>query len=164
MFNSYLMQENLIRKRFLNKFNKNNKVIVIDKENYTKSFGYQWKLNAKTQLDSYTKTNISKKRFLQNTNWNFNELKNKNILEIGSGAGRFTELLIKCKCNLFTVDSSDAIYVNYRNNFLKRKKLFFIKANIERLPFLKKKFDYIFCYGVIQHTRNPYKTLKELIN
>ena len=40
----------------------NNIPRFIDSSNYAKSFGLQWKKFSKTQLDSYTKTNISKKR------------------------------------------------------------------------------------------------------
>lgn len=129
----------------------------------TKSFSYQWDKFRKTQLDSYTKTTLSYNRF-KNTGWNLQKLKNKRVLEVGGGAGRFTEILQKADCYLFTIDSSSSIYVNFDNNNKNNKKTFFIQNNIENNIFKNNVFDYVFCYGVIQHTKDPFKTLDILIS
>ena len=44
------------------------------------------------------------------------EIKNKLIIELGSGAGRFTEILLSAGCYVISVEMSDAIYVNSSNN------------------------------------------------
>ena len=48
-----------------------------------------------------------------------NELENKDLLEVGSGNGRFTEILLDYKSNLITFDSSNAIFQNYKHNISK---------------------------------------------
>jgi ubiquinone/menaquinone biosynthesis C-methylase UbiE len=151
---------------FKNKIDFNQVIRFRLKEKYTKNFGFQWHKHQKTQLDSFTGIPLSKNRFYKNTKWKITDLKNKNVLELGSGAGRFTEILTKTNCNLFTVDSSNSIFVNFDSNFKKnnKKKVFFIQADIENLPFKSNMFDYVFCYGVIQHTKDPKKVLDILIN
>jgi ubiquinone/menaquinone biosynthesis C-methylase UbiE len=151
---------------FKNQIDLNQVIMFPLKEKYTKNFGFQWHKHQKTQLDSFTGIPLSKDRFYKNTKWKITDLKNKNVLELGSGAGRFTEILTKTNCNLFTVDSSNSIFVNFDSNFKKnnKKKVFFIQADIENLPFKSNMFDYVFCYGVIQHTKHPKKVLDILIN
>ena len=159
--------KSFIKKNFYKKkFNFNQVIKFPLKEKYTKNFGFQWHKHQKTQLDSFTGFPLSEDRFYKNTKWKITDLKNKNVLELGSGAGRFTEILTKTNCNLFTVDSSNSIFVNFDSNFKKnnKKKVFFIQADIENLPFKSNMFDYVFCYGVIQHTKDPKKVLDILIN
>ena len=73
----------------------NNIPRFVPSENYSSSFGMQWNIFAKTQLDSFSGTTISKDRFYRVTGWQENELKDSLILEAGSGAGRFTEIIAK---------------------------------------------------------------------
>ena len=46
-------------------------------------------------------------------------IKGKRVLEVGSGAGRFTEIFKKMGCKLSSVDLSDAIFVNTKTINLK---------------------------------------------
>ena len=71
---------------------------------------------SKTQFDSYTNQQTTFKRLFKNTKWTEKELKGKRVLEVGSGAGRFTEIFKKTGCKLSSVDLSDAIFVNAKNN------------------------------------------------
>jgi 16S rRNA A1518/A1519 N6-dimethyltransferase RsmA/KsgA/DIM1 with predicted DNA glycosylase/AP lyase activity len=38
------------------------------------------------------------------------------VLEVGSGAGRFTEIILKTGATLFSCDYSDAVEANFENN------------------------------------------------
>ena len=54
-------------------------------------------------------------------------LKNKTILEVGSGAGRFTNIILKyTDAIVYSVDSSSSVEVNFDNNKKKyvNKRLF----------------------------------------
>jgi SAM-dependent methyltransferase len=125
----------------------------VEKINYADSFGYQWNIFDKVQLDRFSSHDLTSKRFYKNTRWDDPSLKGKNLLEVGSGAGRFTEVLLKTGVNLFTIDYSNAVEANWKNN--KQNKEFFIaQADIYNLPFRKNSFDYVFCFGVLQHTRS----------
>ena len=85
-------------------FIKNNIPRFCSPDNYTKSFGFQWNKFDRTQLDSFSNSKLSYRRFWSSTNWNIDELKGKNILEVGCGAGRFTEILLTTGCYVISVE------------------------------------------------------------
>ena len=73
----------------------NNHIYLFEKKsNYSDNFGYQWNKFYKTQMDN-SNLKFSSDRLKKITNWDFNNLNNKNILEIGSGAGRFTRCILQ---------------------------------------------------------------------
>ena len=61
-------------------------------DNYSESFGFQWNLFDNVQLDSNTNIDYSSSRFWNETEWDPIELEKLNVLEVGCGAGRFTEV------------------------------------------------------------------------
>ena len=159
----------IIQKDFFFKNKKLSQVSFIDlsenKKNYSDTLIEKYKRYPKIQLDSFNKLKINKNRFYQNSQWQKYDLKNKNILEIGSGAGKFTEILLQTNCNLITTDVNDSIKVNYKNNFKKRylKKVCFIKENIDQVIFKKNIFDYIVLYGVLQNVDKQKNLIKKCI-
>ncbi|HEX4950044.1 MAG TPA: class I SAM-dependent methyltransferase, partial [Blastocatellia bacterium] len=60
-------------------------------DNYAAAFGLQWLKFAQTQLDSYTGAPLSEMRLERCLGEPLSNLQGKNVLEAGSGAGRFTE-------------------------------------------------------------------------
>ena len=136
-----------------------------NKKHYSDSFFLEYKNHSLIQYDSKNKLKLSEGRFYNCTKWKKNELFNSNFLEVGSGGGRFTEIILKTLCNLFTIDSSDSIYINFNNNKkeIKNNKTFFVKCDIKNLPFKKNSFDYIFCYGVLQNTKTPEENITNLL-
>lgn len=131
-------------------------------DEYSEAFGYQWKKFPKTQLDSYSGTQASRSRIEQafgNKLWN--ELKDKSILEVGCGAGRFTEILLESGSTVYSVDLSQAVDVNIENFPVSPKHLV-IQADVAQLPFISNSFDIVFCLGVIQHTPDPEITIAHL--
>jgi 2-polyprenyl-3-methyl-5-hydroxy-6-metoxy-1,4-benzoquinol methylase len=129
-------------------------------ENYADSFGYQWNIHDRTQLDSYTGLPISKSRVFSDTGWP-ESLKGQNILEAGSGAGRFTEILVRTGAEVVSFDYSNAVEANYRNNG-KQINLQLFQGNIYNIPFKEQSFDKVLCLGVLQHTPNPEKAFMSL--
>ena len=87
-------------------------------DNYTSSFGMQWNQFDIIQLDRETDGhNISHQRFFAETNWNAQDLSEKNILEVGSGAGRFSKVVLEStSATLYSIDYSDAVTANFKNN------------------------------------------------
>lgn len=131
--------------------------------NYADSFGFQWNLFQKTQIDGNTESDQSTKRFCAVTNWDGQSLEGETILEVGSGAGRFSNVVLtKTKANLYSVDYSNAVEANYKNNgHHDRLKLF--QASIYELPFEQNQFDKVFCFGVLQHTPDFKKSIQSLV-
>ena len=136
-------------------------------QGYSKNFGFQWKLFDKTQLDN-KKNNISEVRFFATTGWSKDCLKNKRVLEVGSGAGRFTKVVLdNFECYLSTIDYSDAVEVNYLNNIKNHKnrcKTVIAQASIYEMPFQRGFFDKVFCFGVLQHTPDFEKSIEALVS
>jgi len=135
---------------------------IVDVNNYSESFGYQWNIHQETQLDSYTGLPISQDRLYAATGWNKDtHLAEQSILEAGSGAGRFTEILVKTCANVHSFDYSRAVDANARNNS-KAENLNLFQGDIFNIPFNDGSFDHVFCLGVIQHTPDPEKAFFSL--
>jgi ubiquinone/menaquinone biosynthesis C-methylase UbiE len=139
--------------------------ILKSNENYTGNFGFQWNKFAKTQIDNQTQNQVlSKNRFFIQTQWDKEDLNNKNILEVGSGAGRFSQVVLKfTKANLYSVDYSNAVEANYKNNGEYGDKLKLFQASVYEMPFKPAQFDKVFCFGVLQHTPDVEKSVATLI-
>ena len=137
---------------------KNNVFILDDDDQYAENFGKQWKKYLFTQIDSKNDFKISHNYINDLLFNNFKYIENKNIFEIGSGAGRFTEILTKYSKNVCTIDLSKAIFYNVEKS---NPNVSRIKGNYFNL-ISKEKFDVIICRGVLQHTPNPIQYLLKL--
>ena len=134
------------------------------KSNYSESFGYQWNKFDITQLDSINKINLSENRFYESTNWDPELISKENVLEVGSGAGRFTEVFLKTtKGTLHSIDYSNAVEANFKNNNKFYERLELSQASIYEMPFSDNTFDKVFCFGVLQHTPSFEKAIESLI-
>jgi SAM-dependent methyltransferase len=137
---------------------------IVKLDNYSESFGFQWNIHQKTQLDSYTGIPISKKRVFAATNWSDKtNLSGQSILEAGSGSGRFTEVLVKTSGNIFSFDYSTAVDANSRNNGASEN-LNLFQGDIFNIPFKNESFDHVFCLGVLQHTPDPELAFHSLVS
>jgi len=132
----------------------------VDITNYAESFGFQWNIFSEVQLDKKNNYDISSKRLYDNVNLKKNDFEGKMVLELGSGAGRFTEVLLKENCDLFSIDYSNAVEANRKMN---GNDFFLAQADIYKLPFEYNSFDVVLCLGVIQHTPDVEKSFDEMV-
>jgi SAM-dependent methyltransferase len=88
---------------------------------------------------------------------------NLDCLEIGCGAGRFTEILLELCQHVVSVDLSNAVDAN-RLNFPISESHQIIQGDVMKLPFADQSFELVLCLGVIQHTPNPEATIIALAN
>jgi SAM-dependent methyltransferase len=144
---------------------KNGAFRIVQDDNYTQNFGYQWNKFTATQIDSaQSNSQISYNRFFAQTGWDKEDLENKNMLEVGSGAGRFSQIVLDyTKANLFSVDYSNAVEANFKNNGHHKNRLQLFQASVYEMPFAKAQFDKVFCFGVIQHTPDVKKTVQSIL-
>ena len=134
-------------------------------DNYSESFGFQWNLFDTTQLDSFSGAEQSTQRFYGETGWDPYELSISNVLEVGSGAGRFSEVFLRTTTGvLHSVDYSSAVDANRRNNAAYGDRLQLAQASIYELPFADNCFDKVFCLGVLQHTPSFSDSVAALIS
>lgn len=140
---------------------KNNKYPIINsiprfvpQANYADAFGFQWNKFQKTQLDSFSGAPITENRLKRCMENAWEDLKDREVLECGCGAGRFTEILLNKGAYVHSIDLSSAVDAN-QTNFPQSDKHRIAQASILELPFDKEKFDFVVCLGVLQHTPNP---------
>jgi SAM-dependent methyltransferase len=123
----------------------------VPESTYADNFGMQWNNFRKTQLDSYSGHNISSERFFKSTGWQPTELKNKLVLDVGCGAGRFAEAALNAGAYVIALDYSSAVDACY-SNLKNHRRLSVVQGDIYNLPFPEELFDYVYSLGVLQHT------------
>ncbi len=133
----------------------------VPRVNYASAFGLQWQRYQKTQLDSYTRQFYSRERLERCLGMPLEELRGKVILECGSGAGRFTELLIDHCELLVSLDLSKAVDANLKN-CIGKNPYFLCQADINKSPLPRRFFDAVICLGVIQHAPSPEQMITSL--
>ncbi|MEW6544183.1 MAG: methyltransferase domain-containing protein [Nitrospirota bacterium] len=121
-------------------------------QHYATNFGKQWARFRDIQLDSVNGTTVSKQYLEELIGFPVERLAGKTVLEIGAGAGRFTEYFVRHARLVVAIDLSEAIFVNVA---LGAENLIPAQANLLTMPPLKIKFDLVYCRGVLQHTPDP---------
>jgi len=130
---------------------------------YADSFGEQWNAFAESQLDN-SQTYESSLRFDSEIGWKESELANKTIVEIGSGAGRFVDIVSKRNARLVVgIDVTTAVDAA-QNNLKDRSNVFFIQADAFNLPIKKGYFDFAYSIGVMHHTPEPQKAFESMVD
>jgi SAM-dependent methyltransferase len=131
-------------------------------ENYASSFGWQWNRFPRTQLDSHSGVPITRNRFFAQSGWTADELQGKRVLDVGCGAGRFAEVSLGTGARLVAVDYSSAVDA-CKKNLGANPHLDVVQADMYKLPFAEGVFDYLYCFGVIQHTPDPERGFLSMI-
>lgn len=93
----------------------------------------------------------------------FSNLQGKDVLEIGTGHGSHAQLIAPFSKSFTGIDLTEKAVSAVR----RRLELFKIPAQIlqmdaERMSFPDRSFDFIWSWGVIHHSSNPLKILKEM--
>jgi 2-polyprenyl-3-methyl-5-hydroxy-6-metoxy-1,4-benzoquinol methylase len=132
----------------------------VPNDQYAESFGFQWNKFRNTQLDSYTGRNLTADRLFHVTRWPKN-MHGSLVLEAGSGAGRFTEVLVGTGATLFSFDLSRAVDANMSSNG-QALNLNLFQASIYDIPLPNSYFDKVMCLGVLQHTPDPERAFASL--
>ena len=123
-------------------------------QNYADSFGYQWNRFPRTQLDSFSGLPITHERFFIQSEWSADDLRDRFVLDVGCGAGRFAEVALSTGARVVAVDYSSAVDA-CRANLGGNPRLDVIQADVYRLPIRSESFDFVYCFGVLQHTPDP---------
>lgn len=129
-------------------------------ENYASDFGRQWQMFSATQLDSHSGIPMSEERLARCLGGELPGLAGQRVLEAGSGAGRFTEILLKYRASLDSFDFSSAVEANALNNGSKPFTL--VQADIRAMPFERNSYDFVVCLGVLQHTPDTEESIANL--
>ena len=133
----------------------------VPETNYADSFGLQWNKFSKTQPDSHSGQPISARRFWDATGWSPSELSGKWVLDLGCGAGRFAEIALRAGANVVAVDYSKAVDA-CQANLGDLSGLHVIQGDVYCLPFEKRRFDFVYSLGVLQHTPDVWRAFASL--
>jgi len=139
---------------------------ICPESNYTDNFGKQWNLFRTTQIDREADgLSVSEERFFAETGWPRGGLEGEDVLEVGSGAGRFSRVVLAhTRARLWSVDYSSAVEANLVNNEdVADGRLNLFQASIYEMPFPDGSFDKVFCLGVLQHTPNFAESVGALV-
>lgn len=128
--------------------------------NYADSFGLEWNLHARTQYDEVSGMGASETRFFGETGWP-RSLAGQILIEVGSGAGRFTEQAISTGATVLSLDYSRAVEANHASNG-HHENLLLVQGDLFRMPFPREYADKLFCFGVLQHTPDPEGALRSI--
>lgn len=134
----------------------------VQDSSYTTSFGEQWNRYRRTQIDRFNGTALSRDRFYSGTGWTPDELEGQRVLEVGCGAGRFTDVLLEAGADVYALDYSTAVDACWANNG-PHPRLCLVQADLYAIPFRHNFFDKVFCYGVLQHTPDVKRAFMSLI-
>lgn len=126
----------------------------VESDGYAASFGLQWEIHARDQLDSATGASLSRDRFFRGTRWP-QRMPGELILEAGCGSGRFTEVLLSTGARVFSFDYSGAAAVAHRAFSSQGASI--CQASIYEMPYRPGSFDRVFCFGVLQHCPDVHK-------
>lgn len=128
---------------------------------YADSFGPQWRSFARSQLDT-DRWSESTIRFDSEIGWQQDELKGKTVVEFGSGAGRFIDIVSKRGARLVVgLDATDAVDAA-QDNLADRDNVFFVQGDIFSSPIRNGCFDFGYSIGVLHHTPDPEKSFRML--
>ncbi len=123
-------------------------------DDYVSSFSFEWTRFSTTQLDSARGWTQSEERFQESFDFPLSELKDKWILDVGCGMGRFAEIAAKHGAHVVGIDLSYAVEVA-STNLARWPNAQVIQGDARRLPFFPESFDIIYSLGVLHHTPDP---------
>lgn len=133
----------------------------VSSSGYASAFGLQWTTYRRTQLDSHTGTTISRDRLARCLGGSLEAVRGKSVLEVGCGAGRFTEVLLDAGARVFACDLSEAVEANLANCG-ERDGYFVCQADVLALPAARGAFDVVIALGMLQHTPSPEAAISAL--
>jgi len=118
----------------------------------TDFYDLAWKGFAKQQLEEAT--------WLLFQRWRLNELpfsliEGKTVLDAGCGSGRYSHALLQ-------LGAGKVVGVDAERPAFKAKGFVFRKGSVLNLPFEDDSFDFVFCNGVLHHTKYWKRGLKEV--
>jgi ubiquinone/menaquinone biosynthesis C-methylase UbiE len=131
---------------------------------YATSFSYEWHFFKKTQLDSYTGTNISRDRWMDITGYKPEDMTGKIVLEAGCGSGRFMEVIAPFSKKCIGLDLSKAVDEASDNLINKFSTVDFIQCDLNIIPIKNNSIDFIYSIGVLDHIPDTLKGIKSLVS
>lgn len=130
-------------------------------DGYAKNFSFEWDIHRRTQLDASTE-GASTRRFEEVTGLRAAELRDKVVLDVGVGAGRFADVLGRAGARVVGLDLSNAIEVAHEN-LAHMDNIALLQADLCSAPLRLESFDFIYSIGVLHHTPDAERSFRALV-
>ena len=125
-------------------------------EDYADDFGFQW-----TELyDDYRHDRFKHLDQFMRLGVHPASLRGKTCLDVGCGLGRLSEMCLGSADLVFGVDLSEAVAEAAR--LISSPGFVPIRGSGDGLPLVDESIDFVFCWGVLHHTKDPAATLRDL--
>ena len=131
-------------------------------EQYTDTFGRQWRRWSTTQHDSANGTTIFRDRMERYTGWTPESMVGKVVIDAGCGPGGFIDVVRPHAAITIGFDLSAAIDSAYENHG-KSPNVYLAQGDIFNPPVRGQLADRVYTFGVVQHTPNPEAAFRSLI-
>lgn len=93
----------------------------------------------------------------------YDELRDRDVLEIGCGSGVHARLLAEAGARLTAVDlTAEAVAMTRRRLELHGLGATVLEADAEQLPFADASFDFVWSWGVIHHSQDTERVVAEI--
>lgn len=132
----------------------------VETDEYADSFSFEWNRHRLTQLDT-AYSDESERTFRQKTGFGPEDVKDKLVLDVGCGMGRFADVVSRWGGNVVALDLSDAVEAAYRN-LGHKDNILILQADLFQMPFCEESFDVIYSIGVLHHTPDCEKAFRQL--
>lgn len=129
---------------------------------YASSFGFEWSVFTRTQLDSANGTSISLNRFKQLSPFAPQSFRGMRVLEAGCGMGRFLEVLADNGALVDGIDLTEAVFAA-GENLAGRSNVKLARGDLFSPPLPERHYDYAYSFGVLHHTPDPAGGLAALV-
>ena len=137
----------------------------VENQGYSDNFGWQWNYWAKVQFESENTSRPmaghTTKMFKSITELTNDKLKDKTILDIGCGPGRFVDVSRTLGAKLVIAPDYSLAIDTAKQNFADENGIFFVQGDALNLPFKEEVFDFTYSIGVLHHTPKPVKGVQE---
>jgi len=133
----------------------------VSEENYTESFGFQWRKHSQIYMDNEKQRAIWE-LFKRKTGLDEDQIRGKVFLDVGVGTGGYAKGVINRGGKVIGIDLSLAVE-SAQENIGSHINCNIIQADLFNLPFKREVFDGIYSIGVLHHTPDCKKAFQGLI-
>ncbi|MGA7992933.1 MAG: class I SAM-dependent methyltransferase [Thermoanaerobaculia bacterium] len=120
------------------------------------SFGFQWSWNSAMRSEGDLRWRVAERFGMSEA-----DFLGRLVLDAGAGAGDQSAWLLGRGASVVSVDLSEAIDV-VAAKLRMSSRWFGVQGDVTRLPLPERRFDVVYCEGVLQHTRNSALAVAEL--
>jgi SAM-dependent methyltransferase len=131
-------------------------------DEYVGNFSFEWNIHRKTQIDNEQRK-TSEDAFFLRFGQSPQFFKDKRVLDVGIGAGRYADVALRAGAELWGIDLSFSVATAKENLARYGDKIHLAQADLFNPPFAPESFDVIYSFGVLHHTPDPKKGFDGLV-